>query len=581
MILRARGRRFFGSLALVLVSAHFMKYHFVSKRGNAIQAQGDIHYKGLKSPQTFCNMKLNTLSQRRYEGVQYVYPFHADPPPSLQAEPFILKLKEASRAENTLELNSKPVFVTVAGSLSGLNFLAHCTGAGGARGLSRIIFFDMNPWTLSYASLIVELIIHSKTREDFLQQVFARRIPKLPVGPSQTFQDIFFSGALDLVLSEKRLRNLSKNGRCALRWLWAQSLIVSPDDYENPPKIRHSCEGVELYYNSSSNNFGNYGYPKTDTSEECIIGGVCAYGHRRNVCSLYVGSEGSWLESQKSFDNTRNVLKAVGQGNIEYVCWKVDMPLRILYNGLIPKGESFIYLTNIPITTDEWGIIKSQWAQTARGTIFTARFKRRWQLGTIRPATKSNRFTKQCITGICMGAHACAWNAVSFFLSNKSNVIEVTRRQKWGFRKKSEFGVNVGATLDEFYQYGTQEIQGRQILFHILVGEGLSRDSLFQAMAHAVKSLAKEIWVLEHNREAASWSSFRSWPQIRGETRESGSQLFSLPELNARIREHMKETCKWEFISRGCYIPRNRTSAVIDNRNMLIGGRCVSSIAEN
>ena len=142
-------------------------------------------------------------------------------------------------------------------------------------------------------------------------------------------------------------------------------------------------------------------------------------------------------------------------------------------------------------------------------------------------------------------------------------------------------GVNVGATLDEFYQYGTQEIQGRQILFHILVGEGLSRDSLFQAMAHAVKSLAKEIWVLEHNREAASWSSFRSWPQIRGETRESGSQLFSLPELNARIREHMKETCKWEFISRGCYIPRNRTSAVIDNRNMLIGGRCVSSIAEN
>ena len=151
MILRARGRRFFGSLALVLVSAHFMKYHFVSKRGNAIQAQGDIHYKGLKSPQTFCNMKLNTLSQRRYEGVQYVYPFHADPPPSVQAEPFILKLKEASRAENTLELNSKPVFVTVAGSLSGLNFLAHCTGAGGARGLSRIIFFDMNPWTLSYA----------------------------------------------------------------------------------------------------------------------------------------------------------------------------------------------------------------------------------------------------------------------------------------------------------------------------------------------------------------------------------------------------------------------------------------------
>jgi len=145
----------------------------------------------LNSPSeyNFCLLNKSTaLSTRIYRGLSYVYTFSTDPPPSEFVKSYLRQLTRAS--EISASTNTGPVFVTIAGSLAGLNFLAAVPE--GTRKLSRIIFCDKNPWTLSYAKFIVALIKLCHSREEFLSRLFNREAPAVPLEPSREYQLSFF-----------------------------------------------------------------------------------------------------------------------------------------------------------------------------------------------------------------------------------------------------------------------------------------------------------------------------------------------------------------------------------------------------
>jgi hypothetical protein len=230
-----------------------------------------------------------------------------------------------------------------------------------------------------------------------------------------------------------------------------------------------------------------------------------------------------------------------------------------------------------------WKALLERWGEQSLGTIKTARIINsvKWKITRIEPTfgeglSSGGEVFAQCSPGKCTDAHNCAWDAVSYFMPGKGDVIEVVRRPLWGFKLDSEFGPKAYAGLETFLNYTTKEMKDKRILFHILVGEGVSRERFLNAFKHSLKHQAAEVWILEHNREAISWVDEKSWPRIHGEVREKGSTMYSLAELKVVTSQVGNQNCLvWKFLCSGCYSPTSQVSQTIDNRNMLLGGRCV------
>lgn len=150
----------------------------------------------------------------------------------------------------------------------------------------------------------------------------------------------------------------------------------------------------------------------------------------------------------------------------------------------------------------------------------------------------------------CDGAHACSWKALAQLVPPGTNtsILEVARRAPWGFSEYAHQRSN--ADVAHFLRAPGALVNGlrsssRIALFHILVGEGVARDKLRDALTQAMRAGVDEVWAMEHNREGTSWANRKSWPvgHLRNPPREPGSELFTLDELRGEMASLATQWC--------------------------------------
>jgi len=202
----------------------------------------------------------------------------------------------------------------------------------------------------------------------------------------------------------------------------------------------------------------------------------------------------------------------------------------------------------------------------------------------------------------CSGVHKCAWQALAHYLTTNrtKQLVEVTRDGKfveftqimkanYASVKVHDFvkGVNLPAIWTEGTSAGVADASRPSVLFHILVGEGVSRTSFEAAVAAAAAARAPEIWVLEHNRDAPDWANPASWPAAGGKTiigtagtREEGSALWRHEELTNTLKRVLQSNCPAPRLASplaDCVVTATHGPGVRSRRNMLLGYACTQT----
>ena len=146
-----------------------------------------------------CKSASASGGREMYVGREYVYSFHADSPIKVMELASSLAATLAQQRDRLQAQQAAPVFASVIGSLSGLNMLSKAQ----LRDPSHVILYDMNPWMLDYARLIVELIRMSSSPEEYLSRLLSRPVQTsfvasnasaiLPLTEQQRIQQSFLS----------------------------------------------------------------------------------------------------------------------------------------------------------------------------------------------------------------------------------------------------------------------------------------------------------------------------------------------------------------------------------------------------
>ena len=189
-----------------------------------------------------------------YVGREYVYSFHADSPIKVMELASSLAATLAQQRDRLQAQQAAPVFASVIGSLSGLNMLSKAQ----LRDPSHVILYDMNPWMLDYARLIVELIRMSSSPEEYLSRLLSRPVQTsfvasnasaiLPLTEQQRIQQSFLSLPPDSSLMQDTTHALTPRSACVFRWL-CETIVTVPQPLEPPAAPRSVCERVELFHN--------------------------------------------------------------------------------------------------------------------------------------------------------------------------------------------------------------------------------------------------------------------------------------------------------------------------------------------
>ena len=193
---------------------------------------------------------------------------------------------------------------------------------------------------------------------------------------------------------------------------------------------------------------------------------------------------------------------------------------------------------------------------------------------------------ERCPLQRCSGAHKCAWQALAHHLATNrtQQLVEVTKEGKFVEFQRALTGKYAAVHVRDFLEkkFPASWALRPSVLFHIIVGEGGSRGSLEQAVSIAAKAGVHEIWVMDHNIDAPSWKDRSSWPAANGKTiigtagaREEDSELWTHAELTSMIEAKVRSACPHPLRLADCGIAATHGTLVHDQRNMLIGFRCV------
>jgi hypothetical protein len=184
---------------------------------------------------------------------------------------------------------------------------------------------------------------------------------------------------------------------------------------------------------------------------------------------------------------------------------------------------------------------------------------------------------RTCSSARCSGrAHGCSLAAVNHALppvNTSCRLLEIARHYGWGF---TEFGqARTSVAVDAFIADPPAHARhGDVVLLHILVGEGVSRSKWRLAAEGAMRGGAREVWAMEHSREAISFANWSSWPlgHPANPPREAGSDMFTLHELQQELANLAALHCPGPAdILASCAIS---TSSDRRGRNLLTGVQC-------
>ena len=158
-------------------------------------------------------------------------------------------------------------------------------------------------------------------------------------------------------------------------------------------------------------------------------------------------------------------------------------------------------------------------------------------------------------------------------VNTSCRLLEVARRHGWGF---TEYGqARTSIAVDAFIADPPAHARhGDVVLLHNLVGEGVSRSKWRLAAEGAMRAGAREVWAMEHSREAISFASRSSWPvgHPANPPREADSDMFTLQELQQELANLAALHCVGPAdILASCAIS---TSSDPIGRNLLLGVQC-------
>jgi len=186
------------------------------------------------------------------------------------------------------------------------------------------------------------------------------------------------------------------------------------------------------------------------------------------------------------------------------------------------------------------------------------------------------------LAGPCHGAHDCSLSSALYAIpkSPQLALTEMTRADvraegvRWGYweygAQRDAVPVKVMGHTNYVFPY--QRAGVHLTLFHILVGEGVSRWTLESAIMDATET-QDEIWVQEHNVHGHSWRHPARWPtgHKTNPPREADSQLYSLEELTHKVSRIAITQCPDFQLLQSCLIKTPQDPA---GRNMQVGVRC-------
>lgn len=186
-----------------------------------------------------------------YAGAHYVYTAGADP------------IFDINTLALTAPSTSSPVrVVSVVGGLTGLDLAAQS-----AFELGELVLFDVNPYAVEFARLVVELILLSGSPDEYVARVMgrrARRNGRITNGPTPV---------------EDTLKALSARHQCSYRWLHSHS-----------PRI---CERVATTMDPNTRPQVNPHVPSFHPIRR-RAGEIPT--RRANVCSHFLGH--GWLQNE-------------------------------------------------------------------------------------------------------------------------------------------------------------------------------------------------------------------------------------------------------------------------------------------
>lgn len=328
----------------------------------------------------FCCAERGSGQTTLYRGPQFVYPFHADavlPMAQLGTTGAALLTRHGlATSESSTEQQGhasarNTVFASVAGSLGVFNVLVNLPP------MRRVVLYDVNTWTLEYAAMVVEVIRVSRSRADFLTNMFGRDASAVANSSSTAaFARDFLNQPFDPSLVTATTSRLSARAACTHRWL--TTTLMSHTGARRPPSATRSvCERVLLTSNPKAN-------PKT--SPATVAGCSDGYGKRfsktqclsaaaihPNSCTPYYGH--GWLRNETSFNSLRDHL-----ARVSYVEWNATQPLDNLVGGSEDtrahrgKASLVLYTSNIANWVGEanWRQLLVEWAQHPKFRVYLA-----------------------------------------------------------------------------------------------------------------------------------------------------------------------------------------------------------------
>ena len=242
-------------------------------------------------------------SANLYHGPRFVYTAQADPPLDSRT------LELADRSFGT--------YATVVGGMTGLDALV-----GERFEAKRIFFYDVNPWMIEFARLVVALVRQSQTRVDFVSHMLRKDLRATGVFPlsaeppteemRRSAEEAArgapqFSAPLDLTPAE----------RCAYDWLLRSESQV--------------CQQRDLFRDPARP-------PSIDPHR--ILRPTAKPHRTNNTCSFYYGY--GWLASEATFARVKRSLAAA---TVIFTHYSIDAPLSDLV-GKEP-GPTLLFTSNV------------------------------------------------------------------------------------------------------------------------------------------------------------------------------------------------------------------------------------------
>lgn len=244
----------------------------------------------------------DTRARTLYRGIDYVYAFHADAPDDVR------QFKDAiSAIYSQDDLWDKPMiqatFASVIGSMSALNLLIDLPPT------EEVVLFDINPWMVEYAVMLVEVIMSSRSRLHFVEKMLSRDVTGFlrSLGLDDLQPNISSDQVMGLPIQWRAAsavqEGLTSPSACSHAWLTSQ--IVRRNQMR--PGRRRVCERILLFHEVSKP-------PRLDPAKVEKCNNFSGLSKRRqldcstksNVCTLYYGA--GWLASEDAFASVRHRL---------------------------------------------------------------------------------------------------------------------------------------------------------------------------------------------------------------------------------------------------------------------------------